>query len=214
MKQLLLATALIALPAAGFAAVETWLVGETTAAADTGQARSLGDLSAYETIVKDSMKLVDAGDLAAAETRITDFETMWDEAEAALRPEAPGAWGNIDAAADAAFAALRARAPSATDVKGALAALSSTLADPAGGAAERGGARSVSGVAVTDANGHPIPCESMLADLRAALADGSIAAADAAKAGGLQAKAMERCNADDDARADSFAAEALALRAR
>ncbi len=212
MKQFFLAAILIALPVAGFTAVETWLLpsgaGTTAASASSG---SLGDLSAYEAIVADTRDLVGSDDLAAAETRITDFETKWDDTEATMRPEAPAAWGNVDAAADATFAALRARTPDAAEAKQALAALSAVLADPAGAGGSSGGVERVAGIAVTDANGHPIPCESMLAELRSTLQDGSLSAKMQAKAADLQAKATERCNADDDGRADAFAAQALAL---
>ncbi len=205
MKQFFLAAILIALPVAAFTAAEIWLLpggaGQTAAAASPG---SLGELPAYEAIVADTRDLVGSGNLAAAETRITDFETKWDDAEATMRPEGPAAWGNVDAAADAAFAALRARTPDAAEATKALVALSAVLADPAG-AGSSGGVERVAGIAVTDANGHPIPCESMLADLRSALQDGQAEATD------LQAKATERCNADDDGRADAFAAKALAL---
>jgi hypothetical protein len=139
---------------------------------------------------------------------------MWDEAEATMRPMDPVAWGNVDSAADAAFSALRARNPDPEKVQAALLALSSTLANPSGASGDAGPAALVSGIAVTDANGHALPCEAMLSNLRIALTDGSIAVADTATANALQAKATERCNADDDTRADAFAAQALALAAR
>ncbi|WP_108658253.1 hypothetical protein [Acuticoccus kandeliae] len=214
MKQLLLATALIALPVAVFAAAETWVVPGAPPPSESASANPFGDLSPYETIVHDTQTLVDTGDLVAAEKRITDFETLWDDAEATMRPKSPSAWGNLDAAADDAFSALRAGKPDPAKVTDALAALSTTLASPAGRFAYPGEAQIVAGVAVTDANGHALPCEAMLADLRAALADGAIVPADTAKAADLQAKATERCNADDDKRADAFAAEALALAAQ
>ena len=63
MRQLLRASTLIALPVAGFAAFEKLLPG---APATTGApAASLGDLSAYETIVSDTRSLAQQGDLAA-----------------------------------------------------------------------------------------------------------------------------------------------------
>lgn len=209
MRQLLLATALIALPVAGFALVELTFPSSAPATTAPGT-ESLGDLSSYETIVGDTEALAKHGDLVAAERRVTDFETRWDEDEATLRPKAPESWGNVDAAADAAFSALRARHPDAAAVQESLAALSLVLVEPAGGGVS-GTATAVSGIAVTDAKGHAIPCEAMLANLRKALAAGAIAATDKPVAIGLQAKATERCNADDDARADAFSAQALAL---
>jgi hypothetical protein len=211
MKQFLLAALLIALPTAAFTAVEMWIGPASPPASPSASADPLGDLSAYETIVADTRDLVESGDLIAAEERITDFETKWDDAEATMRPREPSAWDNVDAAADHAFAALRTRKPDPAKVKDALAALSSTLADPSGGSGSADVIQRVSGIAVTDANGHALPCEAMLEDLRSALSDGSIAASDKATATDLQAKATERCNADDDIRADAFTAQALAL---
>lgn len=90
-----------------------------------------------------------------------------------------------------------------------LAALSLALIDPAGGG-PTGAVTLVHGIAVTDANGHPLPCESLLTHLRLALDDGSIGATDKPAATALLAKALERCNADDDTRADAFSAQAPA----
>lgn len=214
MKQVVLAIVLIAVPVAGFTAVEIWLVPASPHVSTDAPSAPLGDLSAYETIVADTRKLADAGDFAAAEHRITDFETKWDDAEATMRPLAQSAWGNVDDAADAAFAALRAGTPDPANVTKALAALSATLANPSAAGGPAGSIGHVAGIAVTDANGHALPCETMLSALRKVLADTAIATADRSQATGLQAKALERCNADDDARADAFAAQALALAKR
>lgn len=211
MKQFLLATTLIALPVIVFAAVETWVVPPSPTAAIQGA--PLGDLSAYEAIVNATQDLAGAGDLTAAKTKITAFETKWDDAEFTLRPKAPAAWGNVDTAADVALSALRAGQPDPAKVKSELAALAIVLANPAGNGTSSGGVKTVAGIAVTDAGGHAIPCEAMLSNLRAALTGGAIAGADKPKAADLQSKATERCNADDDTRADAVAAEALALAA-
>ena len=56
-----------------------------------------------------------------------------------------------------------------------------------------------------------VPCEEMLKDLRAAQASVAPAAADKAKLAELEAKGIERCNADDDKRADEFFAAALKI---
>ena len=69
----------------------------------------------------------------------------------------------------------------------------------------------VSGIAVTDEAGHNLPCEVMLKDLATGLATTTIAAAGKTAATDFQTKALERCNADDDARADAFSAQALAV---
>ncbi len=56
-----------------------------------------------------------------------------------------------------------------------------------------------------------VPCENMLKDLRAAEQGATLSAADAAKLKELEDKGVERCNADDDARADEFFAQALKI---
>ncbi len=212
MNQLLLALALIALPVAGFTIVELQLPSPPPASAATED--PLGDLSSLQAIVTDTRGIAQSGDLAAAASRITDFETRWDDAEATMRPKAPDAWGNVDAAADDALSALREKRPDPAAVTAALAALSAALSDPSGAAGAGGPAGMVSGIAVTDANGHPIPCETMLTDVRTTLASGSLDASKKAAATDLQAKATERCNADDDTRADAFSAQALAIAGR
>ena len=73
------------------------------------------------------------------------------------------------------------------------------------------GIAKVAGIAVTDTTGHAIPCETMLGAVRLALNSGKIAEADRARATDFQSKATERCNADEDAQADAFSAQALAL---
>lgn len=200
MRNLLLSVALIAVPVAGFAAVEALLHPAALAVATSG----LGDLSTYEAIVADTRNIAAGGDLAAAEIRISDLETLWDDNAAALRKADPGAWGTVDGAADAAFSALRSRAPDPVRVADALAALANALAAPV--AAPAGAAQQVAGIDVTDANGHPLPCEEMIGTLR----DRIGTATPAPSVADLQAKALERCNADDDSRADAFAAQALA----
>ncbi len=56
-----------------------------------------------------------------------------------------------------------------------------------------------------------VPCEDMLRDMRAAKAKATLSDADMAKVNDLEAKAVERCNADDDTRSDKFLTEAMAL---
>lgn len=53
------------------------------------------------------------------------------------------------------------------------------------------------------------PCEDTLKTLRAAEAAATLSAADKAKVSELEAKGIERCNADDDQRADEFFAQAM-----
>ena len=61
--------------------------------------------------------------------------------------------------------------------------------------------------AVTDESGRAIPCEDLIGQLRTAIGSTTPVAAVA----DLQTKALERYNADDDAHADAFSAQALAL---
>ena len=210
MKQILLATALIAVPVAAFTAFQMLTAAPAEVAAATDP---LGDLSAMKKIVSDVETIAATGDLAAAEKRITDYETAWDDAQPTLRPMDTNAWGNVDQASDHALGALRANPPVAADVTATLAALATTLDAPgtAPGQAPPAGVVMVSGFAVTDEAGRALPCEVMLKDVAAGLASTTLAAAEKAGVADLQTKALERCNADDDARADSFSAQALAL---
>lgn len=63
----------------------------------------------------------------------------------------------------------------------------------------------------TPAAADEVPCEDMLAQLRAALQDAHPSDADAAKIKELEDKGIERCNADDDKNADEFFAQALKI---
>lgn len=57
----------------------------------------------------------------------------------------------------------------------------------------------------------PVPCEDKLAELRTAMDGAKLADSDLKSVKQLEAKGVERCNADDDKRADAFFADALAL---
>lgn len=63
----------------------------------------------------------------------------------------------------------------------------------------------------TDANGRALPCEVMLETFRSKLATTTLTAEQRQAVDTLQAKGTERCNADDDKRADDFFAQGLAL---
>jgi hypothetical protein len=208
MKQLLLATALIVLPVGAFTAFNLYASRPSVAAVP---ATGLGDMSAFSGIVTDVQTIAATGDLAAAQTRITDFETAWDEQAGALRALDGNAWGTIDDAADAALAALRAGTPDAAAVDTTLTALQASLTTPVVANAAPVAAALVSGIAVTDTNGRALPCEVMLKSVTDGLATATLSVADQTAAVDLQTKALERCNADDDQRADAFSAQALAL---
>ena len=211
MKQLLLATALIVLPVGAFTAFNLYLTGPGVAATSTTAAPGLGDMSAFSAIVTDVQTIAATGDLAAAKVRIKDFETTWDDQATSLRALDGNTWGTIDDAADAALAALRAGTPDAANVDATLTALQATLTTPIATSAAPVDAVLVAGIAVTDANGRALPCEVMLKSVADGLATAKLSDADHAAAVGFQTKALERCNADDDQRADGFSAQALAL---
>ena len=127
MKQLLLATALIALPVAAFTGFNVYQAKATVAAPAAG----LGDLSNFSTIITDVQASAGSGDFAAAKARIKDFEIAWDENAKGLRSINPGVWDQIDGAADDALSAVRASTPDAPAITAALAALQTSLATPA-----------------------------------------------------------------------------------
>jgi len=56
-----------------------------------------------------------------------------------------------------------------------------------------------------------VPCEDMLKTLRTAEAAAKLSDADKAKVTELETKGVERCNADDDKRADDFFTQALKI---
>jgi len=207
MKNLLLSTVLIIVPVGLFAAGYNFL---TPAQIVQAGAPSLGDMAPFVAITTNVQGVAATGDLPAAKARITDLETAWDDAQSTLRPNNTLAWGNVDGAIDDALTALRAKAPDGTTVTATLAALQTALADPAVGAAG-GPLQTVSGVATTDGNGRALPCEVMLDQFRTALSQATIAPRDRATIDTLQAKGTERCNADDDTRADDFFAQGIAL---
>lgn len=55
------------------------------------------------------------------------------------------------------------------------------------------------------------PCEDALKQMRATKASATLASDVKSKVDALEAKAVERCNADDDKRADSFLQDAMKL---
>jgi len=209
MKQILLAVLLISAPVGAFSAFHIYFRSSPSGASSV----SLGDLSAFRTIVAEAQSIASGGDLVAAEKRMTDFETAWDTAQSELRALNSSLWGNIDDAHDVALHALRAGKPVATEVKAGLDALAAVLDDPAkGSGTAAGGVQTlIAGVAITDANGRALPCEEMLKTLRAEMVTARLADADRVQVDGFLTRGTERCNADDDRRADAFFAQGLAL---
>jgi hypothetical protein len=124
MKQILLATALIALPVAAFTGFNVFAAKATVSSA---AATGLGDMSIFTTIITDVQADAAKGDFAAAKTRIKDFEIAWDDNSKGLRPLAPDHWDLIDGAADAALTAVRAPSPDAAKITETLAALQASM---------------------------------------------------------------------------------------
>jgi hypothetical protein len=196
LSQLALAACLFALPMATAATLSTPAFAAVTVS-------ELGDLSAMRIIVADTQALVAANDLAGAKAKITAYETAWDNAAGDLRGKNPQKWDAIDAASDVVIENLRADAPAATS-DAALTALLAQLDNP--------GATNSAGVVTTDTSGKPLPCEDMLAQYRDVQPKAaSLDDATKAKIAELEAKGLERCNADDDKRADDFFGQAIQL---
>lgn len=70
------------------------------------------------------------------------------------------------------------------------------------------------GSGLAAANAATVPCEDMLKQLRDAEKTATLGATDKAKVAELESKGIERCNADDDKRADNFFADALKIVAK
>ena len=107
--------------------------GQSAAApsADTGQSATAkfppADVTAFRTIVTDTLAKVQAGDQAGAVARITDLETAWDDAQDRLEPMDPTGWESLDRKIDNALKAVRSTAPDPTAEKQSLNELLSAL---------------------------------------------------------------------------------------
>jgi uncharacterized membrane-anchored protein len=85
------------------------------------------DVTAFRTIVADTLAKVQAGDQASAVARITDLESAWDDAQNRLQPMDPTGWGFLDGKIDHALKAVRASAPDPAKEKQTLTELSTAL---------------------------------------------------------------------------------------
>jgi uncharacterized membrane-anchored protein len=99
----------------------------TGASAPSAPASPLGDLSAFRTITKDTLDLVNAGNQSGAQARITDLEFAWDNAQAQLKRKDTAAWNKVDGAIDLALRQVRAVQPNTVTEKSALQALLNAL---------------------------------------------------------------------------------------
>ncbi|MFB9984378.1 hypothetical protein ACFSQQ_11225 [Mesorhizobium kowhaii] len=64
---------------------------------------------------------------------------------------------------------------------------------------------------ISSASAAATPCETSLKNLRAAEASAKVSDADKNKVSDLETKGIERCNADDDKRANDFFAQAMKI---
>lgn len=87
------------------------MTSATSAPTSTAKVGPLGDLSSFNTIAKDTLKIAQGGDLNAAKKHIKDLETAWDEAEDKQRPMNGDAWRKADKAIDLALKNLRSNVP-------------------------------------------------------------------------------------------------------
>jgi hypothetical protein len=107
--------------------------GQSAAApsADTGQSATAkfppADVTAFRTIVTDTLAKVQTGDQAGAVARITDLETAWDDAQDRLEPMDPTGWESLDRKIDNALKAVRSTSPDPAAEKQSLNELLSAL---------------------------------------------------------------------------------------
>ena len=85
------------------------------------------DVTAFRTIVTDTLAKVQAGDQAGAVARITDLETAWDNAQDRLQPMDPAGWESLDRKIDKALKAVRTPSPDPATEKQTLSDLSTAL---------------------------------------------------------------------------------------
>ncbi|MDP4088017.1 MAG: hypothetical protein Q8930_01950 [Bacillota bacterium] len=94
---------------------------------NTSKTSSLGNLSSFIKIEKDTLALVNNGDLAGAKTRVKDLETAWDNAQADLQPKDSKKWTQIDGTIDTVLSQLRSSNPKQAACKSALEASISAM---------------------------------------------------------------------------------------
>jgi hypothetical protein len=85
------------------------------------------DVTAFRTIVTDTLAKVQAGDQTGAVARITDLEKAWDDAQDRLQPMDPTGWETLDRKIDKALKAVRTPTPDPAAEKQTLTDLSTAL---------------------------------------------------------------------------------------
>jgi hypothetical protein len=104
---------------AGVVCAALWMLAPTLSAAPPSYTY---DMTPYETMAKESLKLVAAGDMNGALKKARELEEKWDSETADLKQADPDLWTQIDTQMDAAIAAL-----TSTDAKKATDELKSYL---------------------------------------------------------------------------------------
>ncbi|MEI6834697.1 MAG: histidine kinase [bacterium] len=91
---------------------------------DTAEAKAgstpLGDLTRFEKLGKETLRLVESKNFASAKTKITELETAWDKAEENLRAKDGKAWRYVDKSIDKALERVRSDKPDQKACKEAL----------------------------------------------------------------------------------------------
>ena len=80
----------------------------------------LGDLTRFEKLGKETLRLVEAKDFKSAKTKVTELETAWDKAEEILRAKDGRAWRYVDKSIDKALERVRSDKPDQKACKDAL----------------------------------------------------------------------------------------------
>lgn len=107
-----------------------WVLIPPTTPSGTSQDKntSLGDLSAFAKIARDSLILVQKGDMSGARMRMEELEDQWDLAEENLRSLNTSDWTIVDKAIDRALSQVRSSRPVSVDCVAALQGLLAQIA--------------------------------------------------------------------------------------
>ena len=100
------------------------------AAASASAAAPLGDLSRFQQVAGDILRAERGGDVSGARSQADDLETVWDNAQALLRPMNPEKWTLLDHAIDDVLSKVRAGNGGESSSLEAFIHAMDTLADP------------------------------------------------------------------------------------